>query len=108
MQYQTLRSVSDNHLFVVCRDGKFYDLPDNVRHRGPGRGCIAANSATSGRSIGSILKIKAMRSSGASSRCSSQRPNADAALLPLLPMQAGGVAEVFCPTSHFELKPLAS
>ncbi len=38
MQYQTLRSVSDNHLFVVCRDGKFYDLPDNVRHRGPWQG----------------------------------------------------------------------
>jgi hypothetical protein len=35
MKYQTLRSVSDNHLFVVCRDGQFYELPDGVRHRGP-------------------------------------------------------------------------
>jgi len=35
MQYQTLRSVSDNHLFVVCRDREFYSLPDPVRHRGP-------------------------------------------------------------------------
>ena len=38
MQYQTLRSVSDNHLFVVCRDGGFNELPDSVRHRGPWRG----------------------------------------------------------------------
>jgi hypothetical protein len=27
-EYQTLRSVSDNHVFVICRDGRFYeDLP---------------------------------------------------------------------------------
>jgi hypothetical protein len=38
MQYQTLRSITDNRLFVVCRDGKFYDLPDQVRHRGPWQG----------------------------------------------------------------------
>jgi hypothetical protein len=38
MKYQTLRSVSDNHLFVVCRDGEFYSLPDHVRHRGPWQG----------------------------------------------------------------------
>jgi hypothetical protein len=31
MQYQTLRSVSDNHVFVVCRDGGFYHLPGEVR-----------------------------------------------------------------------------
>ena len=37
-QYQTLRSVSDNHLFVVCRDGGFYELPEHVRHRGPWQG----------------------------------------------------------------------
>jgi hypothetical protein len=35
MRYQTLRSVSDNHVSVVCRDGGFYDLPDQVLHRGP-------------------------------------------------------------------------
>ncbi len=37
-QYQTLRSVSDNHVFVVCRDGEFYSLPKHVRHRGPWQG----------------------------------------------------------------------
>ena len=36
--YQTLRSVSDHHLFVVCRDGEFYSLPEQVRHRGPWQG----------------------------------------------------------------------
>ena len=37
--YQTLRSVSDNHLFVSCRDGRFYeDLPLDVRRRGPWQG----------------------------------------------------------------------
>jgi hypothetical protein len=35
MQYQTLRSVSDLHLFVVCRDGEFYSCPEEVRKRGP-------------------------------------------------------------------------
>ena len=34
--YQTLRSVSDNHVFVVCKDGEFYSsVPDHVRRRGP-------------------------------------------------------------------------
>ncbi len=33
--YQTLRSVSDLHLFVVCKDGEFYSLPEHVHHRGP-------------------------------------------------------------------------
>jgi hypothetical protein len=38
-QYQTLRSVSDNHLFVVCRGGAFYELvPDEVRKQGPWQG----------------------------------------------------------------------
>lgn len=37
--YQTLRSVSDHHLFVVCRDGTFYELvPEEVRHQGPWQG----------------------------------------------------------------------
>jgi hypothetical protein len=36
--YQTLRSVSDNHVFVVCRDGEFYSLPDHVRHQGAWQG----------------------------------------------------------------------
>jgi hypothetical protein len=35
-QYQTLRSVSDNHLFVLCRDGEFYEsVPEHVRQQGP-------------------------------------------------------------------------
>jgi hypothetical protein len=36
--YQTLRSVSDHHLFVVCHDGEFYSLPEDVRKRGPWQG----------------------------------------------------------------------
>ena len=37
--YQTLRSVSDHHIFVVCRDGKFYeDAPQEVRKQGPWQG----------------------------------------------------------------------
>jgi len=38
MQYQTLRSVSDNHVFVICYDGRFDELPDHVRHQGPWQG----------------------------------------------------------------------
>jgi hypothetical protein len=35
MQYQTLRSVADVHVFVVCRDGTFYELvPEDVRKQG--------------------------------------------------------------------------
>ncbi len=38
-QYQTLRSVADHHVFVVCRDGTFYELvPDDVRKQGPWQG----------------------------------------------------------------------
>jgi hypothetical protein len=36
VQYQTLRSVSDHHVFVLCHDGKFYEsVPEEVRHQGP-------------------------------------------------------------------------
>jgi hypothetical protein len=39
MQYQSLRSISDNHVFVVCRDGTFYDtVPEEVRKQGPWQG----------------------------------------------------------------------
>jgi len=38
MQYQTLRSFSDNHVFVICYDGRFDELPDHVRHQGPWQG----------------------------------------------------------------------
>jgi hypothetical protein len=33
---QTLRSVSDNHVHLICEaDEAFADLPDHVRHQGP-------------------------------------------------------------------------
>ena len=35
MRYQTLRSVSDNQVHVICRDGEFESLPDAIRHQGP-------------------------------------------------------------------------
>jgi hypothetical protein len=37
--YQTLRSVSDLHVFVICRDGAFYEsVPAEVRKQGPWQG----------------------------------------------------------------------
>ena len=37
--YQTLRSVSDVHVFVVCLADKFYEIvPDDVRKLGPWQG----------------------------------------------------------------------
>ena len=39
VHYQTLRSVSDHHVFVVCRDGTFYEsVPADVRKQGPWQG----------------------------------------------------------------------
>jgi hypothetical protein len=39
MQYQTFRSVSDNHVFAVCRDGTFYEIvPVDARKQGPWQG----------------------------------------------------------------------
>jgi hypothetical protein len=36
MQYQTFRSVSDNHLFVLCYEDTFYEItPAHVRLLGP-------------------------------------------------------------------------
>lgn len=37
-RYQALRSVTNSGVIVICRDGEFYSLPDNVRHRGPWQG----------------------------------------------------------------------
>jgi hypothetical protein len=38
-QYQTFRSVSDVHVFVLCCDGTFYErVPDGVRRLGPWQG----------------------------------------------------------------------
>ena len=37
--YETFRSVSDVHVFVLCLDGSFYELvPDDVRKQGPWQG----------------------------------------------------------------------
>jgi hypothetical protein len=39
MQYQTFRSVSDAHVFVLCHDDKFYErVPNDVRKLGPWQG----------------------------------------------------------------------
>ncbi len=39
MRYQTFRSVSDVHVFVLCYDGAFYDaVPPDVRKQGPWQG----------------------------------------------------------------------
>ena len=35
MRYQCMRSVSDPHVHVICRDGEFEQLPNYVRHQGP-------------------------------------------------------------------------
>lgn len=35
MHYQVMRSVSDKHVHVICRDGEFDQLPDYIRHQGP-------------------------------------------------------------------------
>ena len=38
-RYQTFRSVSDQHVFVVCYDGSFYErVPPDVRKQGPWQG----------------------------------------------------------------------
>ena len=34
-QYLALRSVSNNHVHLICRDGEFDSLPDEVRKQGP-------------------------------------------------------------------------
>jgi hypothetical protein len=39
VRYQTFRSVSDVHVFVLCYDGKFYEsVPEDVRKQGPWQG----------------------------------------------------------------------
>ena len=38
-RYQTLRSVSDVHVFLLCYDGSFYErVPADVRKQGPWQG----------------------------------------------------------------------
>ena len=39
IRYQTFRSVSDVHVFVLCYDGSFYEsVPEDVRKRVPWQG----------------------------------------------------------------------
>jgi hypothetical protein len=38
MRYETNRSVTDNSIHVICRQGAFYDLPHQVLHLGPWTG----------------------------------------------------------------------
>ena len=39
MRYQTFRSISDLHVFVLCYDGSFYEsVPDAMRRLGPWQG----------------------------------------------------------------------
>ena len=38
LQYQALRSVSDNNVFVICYEGRFDELPYHVRDQGPWQG----------------------------------------------------------------------
>ena len=35
MRYQILRSVRDKKIHVICSDGSFANLPDNIRKLGP-------------------------------------------------------------------------
>ena len=38
-RYQTFRSFSDVHVFVLCYDGSFYErVPDDIRKQGPWQG----------------------------------------------------------------------
>jgi hypothetical protein len=38
-RYQTFRSVSDVHVFVLCYEGSFYErVPSEVRKQGPWQG----------------------------------------------------------------------
>ena len=63
MFYQTLRSVSDHHVFVVCRDGTFYELvPEDVRKQGPWQVSIEANCPTLTPSTSSMSRSRATHS----------------------------------------------
>ena len=72
--YQTLRSVSDHHVFVVCRDGTFYELvPDDVRKQGPWQGQDRGEVETLKPEYRLALARDGYMLVGASSRCSSRR-----------------------------------
>jgi hypothetical protein len=35
MQYQVLRSGTDDHVFLICETDRFHGIPAHVRHQGP-------------------------------------------------------------------------
>jgi hypothetical protein len=44
----SVRSVTDHHVFVVCRDDRFYyTAPEEVRHQGPWRVMLRRSSPSS-------------------------------------------------------------
>jgi hypothetical protein len=55
MQYQTLRSVSDNHVFVICYDGSLTSCPITSAIRVHGRECGAGRSTSSRRTAAGAL-----------------------------------------------------
>ncbi|HWE19984.1 MAG TPA: hypothetical protein VG758_22850 [Hyphomicrobiaceae bacterium] len=37
-RYESARSAKDKALIVICHEGRFYDLPDQILHLGPWQG----------------------------------------------------------------------
>jgi hypothetical protein len=37
-RYESVRSGRDKALIVLCYEGRFYELPDQIRHLGPWQG----------------------------------------------------------------------
>jgi hypothetical protein len=70
MQYQTLRSVSDNHVFVLCHDGGFYEIPQAIRKQGPWQGMQRGEIDEPSPSTAWRSLKTAMLSCSASTRCS--------------------------------------
>ena len=63
MKYQTLRFVSDNHVFVVCRDGTFYKtVPDDVRRQGPWQGNRRGDVDALGARVPNGVRARRLRS----------------------------------------------
>ena len=59
--YQALCSVSYNHVILICRDGGFHTLPDQVRHQGPWQGLKRGELAKLKTSVGAISSATDMR-----------------------------------------------
>ena len=63
--YQTLRSVSDHHVFVVCRDGTFYELVPRCSEAGP----VAGHAARRGRELKPEYRLALARDGYALVKC---------------------------------------